>query len=168
MKRLFFTLFLLLFSLGALAQYAVPGTVTRSGTHLKVDGERISPEQQILLLSNIDGTDFNPAWNKAVSGRNLGIGLTVGGGVAALGGGALTLIGIATSVIGAATGAVVGSIGGPDTAHDAAESGASAGKPYTTAGLITAGAGIVALGAGIPMIISNNRRLNGIALSIKF
>ena len=162
MKKVILLLTLLLLPLGVRAQYANPGTVKRAGTHLKVDGEKLSPEAQVALLSDINGTDCNPAWDKASSGRNTGLGLTIGGGVALLGGGALVVVGLTASVFGAAAGAVIGSIGGQDTAQEAANEGASAGVPYTNAGLITAGVGIAAMGVGIPLMITNTRKLNRI------
>ena len=162
MKRFLITTLLLLLSLGAWAQYAGTGVLKRSGTHLKMDGVKLSAAEQTALLSDIAGTDCNPAWDKARSGRNTGIGLTVGGGVAVLGGCATVLLGATASAVGAVIGAAAGSIGGQETAQQAAQQGATAGEPYITGGLIAAGAGVVALGVGVPMIVVNAKRLNGI------
>lgn len=149
-------------SLGAWAQYAVTGTIRRAGTHIKMDGERLSPEAQAALLADIDGRDYNSTWDWAKRGRNTGLGLVIGGGIVTLGGSVVTLIGLTTSVIGAAVGGTVGSIGGQDSARHGAEEGAKAGNTLTVGGLITTGAGIAATAIGIPMIVKNNRTLNEI------
>ncbi len=160
MKRILIALILMLLSLGAWAQYADTGTVTRTGTRIKVDGVKLSPEDQAAMLADINGTDYNPAWDKAKAGRTTGMALTLGGGVAALGGSTVLLLGLTTSVFGAAIGATVGSIGGQESAQQTAQKGAYAGKPYITAGLVAAGLGVAAMGAGIPMLVVNNRKLN--------
>lgn len=148
MKRLLVVFSLLFLSLGAWAQYS---------------------EAQTL--------DYNQAFEKARKGRNTGIGLVVGGGVAVLGGGAAVIIGLTTSVVGAAVGATVGSIGGQEGASNGAQQGSKAGDPLMTAGLIAAGAGLVATGVGIPLIVKNNRTLkqlrlgptgNGVGLALVF
>ena len=153
---------LMLLSVGAWAQYAGTGVAKRAGTHIKVDGVKLSPEEQTTLLSDIGGTDYNPAWQKAKAGRNAGMGLTIGGGAVALGGGAVVLLGLTTSIIGGAAGAIVGSIGGEEGAQQGAEAGVAAGKPYITGGLIATGAGLAAMGAGIPLMAVNCKRLNNI------
>ena len=162
MKRILFTLLLMLLSIGAWAQYTGTDAIKRAGTHIKVNGERLSQEAQAALLADIGGQDYNAAWEKASKGRNTGMGLAIGGGVATLCGGAVTFLGLTTSVFGAIVGGAVGSIGGQESAQQAANEGASAGKPYTTAGLITSGLGIAAAAVGIPMISKNNKTLNGI------
>jgi hypothetical protein len=162
MKRSLLTLILMLLSLGAWAQYAGTGTVTRTGARLKVDGVKLSPEDQAVLLADINGTDYNPAWDKAKAGRSAGMALTLGGGVTALGGCTVLMLGLTTSIFGAAIGATVGSIGGQESAQQAAQQGADAGQPYITAGLVAAGLGVAAMGAGIPVLVVNSRKLNGI------
>ena len=148
MKRLLVVFSLLFLSLGAWAQY-----------------------------SETQWVDYNQAFEKARKGRNTGIGLVVGGGVAVVGGGAAVIIGLTTSVVGAAVGATVGSIGGQEGASNGAQQGSKAGDPLMTAGLIAAGAGLVATGVGIPLIVKNNRTLkqlrlgptgNGVGLALVF
>ena len=147
MKRLLVVFSLLFLSLGAWAQYS----------------EALA--------------DYTQALEKARKGRNIGIGLVVGGGVAVVGGGAAVIIGLTTSVVGAAVGATVGSIGGQEGASNGAQQGSKAGDPLMTAGLIAAGAGLVATGVGIPLIVKNNRTLkqlrlgptgNGVGLALVF
>lgn len=162
MKRFIVVSMLIFLSLGAWAQYSGTSPVRRAGTHIKIDGERLSPQDQAALLADIDGQDYNEAWDKARKGRNTGMGLTIGGGVAAVCGGVVTVLGLTTSIFGAIVGGTVGSIGGQESAQQAADEGASAGKPFITAGMITSGLGIAAAAVGIPMLVSNNKTLNGI------
>ena len=156
MRRLLVVFSLLFLSLGAWAQYS---------------------EAQTSLLSDVSWVDYNQALEKARKGRNTGIGLVVGGGVAIVGGGAAVIIGLTTSVVGAAVGATVGSVGGQEGASNGAQQGSKAGAPLMTAGLIAAGAGLVATGVGIPLIVKNNRTLkllrlghtgNGVGLALVF
>ncbi len=156
MRRLLVVFSLLFLSLGAWAQYS---------------------EAQTSLLSDVSWVDYNQAFEKARKGRNTGIGLVIGGGVAVVGGGAAAVIGLTTSVVGAAVGATVGSVGGQEGASNGAQQGSKAGAPLMTAGLIAAGAGLVATGVGIPLIVKNNRTLkllrlgstgNGVGLALVF
>ena len=158
-------LVLLLVSFVARAQYADTdaGVLKRSGTHLKMDGVKLSREAQAALLADIDGIDYNKAWNKAKSGRNAGVWLIIGGHVVAIGGVSLATLGVTASLYGALIGAMVGAIvGGEETAQQAADAGATAGDGYIKAGLITGGVGLAAVAAGIPMVIVNSKKLNGI------
>ena len=156
MRRLLVVFSLLFLSLGAWAQYS---------------------EAQTSLLSDVSWVDYNQAFEKARKGRNTGIGLVIGGGVAVVGGGAAAVIGLTTSGVGAAVGATVGSVGGQEGASNGAQQGSKAGAPLMTAGLIAAGAGLVATGVGIPLIVKNNRTLkllrlgstgNGVGLALVF
>ncbi len=146
----------------AQAQYATSGVLKRSGTHLKLDGVKLTPQEQATLLSDIDGTDYTRTWDKAKAWRNTGIGLTIGGGVAAVGGMGVALVGLLTSAFGATAGAVVGSIGGQESSQQAAQKGADAGKPYITGGTVAALVGTAALAAGIPLIVVNCHKLNSV------
>lgn len=158
MRKVFITLALLLLTGAAWAQYA--GTAGTSAT---------------------TGTEYEQALKKAKSGKNTGIGLTVGGGLALLGGGTSVLVGLTGSMFGAVIGGTVGSIGGEESAQQGAQQGAKAGEPYIIGGLIAAGAGIVSLGVGIPMIVKNKKKLkslqsqvslgptgNGVGLAFRF
>ena len=162
MKKLAVTLIFIVISLGAWAQYAGNGTIRRAGTHIEMDGERLSPDAQAALLANIGGKDYNAVWEHARKGRRTGTGLTIGGGATFLAGGAVGLLGLTTSVLGAAVGGTVGSIGGQEGSQHGAEEGAKAGGPMITAGLIAAGLGIAAAAVGIPMIVSNAKVMDGI------
>ena len=162
MKRIIISLILMTISLGAWAQYAGTGTIKRVGSHIEMNGEKLSPEAQSTLLSNIGGQDYYADWEKARKGRSTGMGLTIGGGSAVVVGGAALVVGLTASAVGAATGGIVGSIGGQESAQQAAEEGAKAGDPIITGGLIASALGVAAMGAGIPKIVKNVKKLNGI------
>lgn len=158
MRKVFVTLALLLLTGAAWAQYA--GTAGTSAT---------------------TGTEYEQAIQKAKSGKNTGIGLTVGGGLALLGGGTSVLVGLTGSMFGAVIGGTVGSIGGKESSRQGAQEGAKAGEPYIIGGLIAAGAGVVGMAVGIPMIVKNKKTLkslqsqvslgptgNGVGLAFRF
>ena len=100
MRKTIVSLVFMLLSLGAWAQYAQSDAFKRSGVHLSLNGETLSPEAQAALLSNIGGTDYTAMWEEARSSRALGTGLTIGGGVAALGGLIATCAGLAAMGVG--------------------------------------------------------------------
>ena len=165
MRRCLLILFLLTLSLAASAQY-----IHRKGGHMTRDKETISLEEQQLILSDINGVDYNGLWKDYNTWRKTGLGLTIGGSVVA-GGGALTfLTGALVSMLGAAVGAVGGAVGGSIGGSEGAQSGAQAGaeagvqagQPIMTGGLIAMGVGAVALGAGIPVLVVNCKRMNRI------
>lgn len=166
MKRWLLVVFFLTLSLAASAQY-----IHRKGGHITRDGEKISLEEQQLILSDINGIDFNSDWHSFDTWRKTGLGLTIGGSIVA-GGGALTfLTGALVSMLGAAVGAVGGAavggaVGGNEGAQSGAQAGASAGvqagQPIMTGGLIATVVGTVALGAGIPLLVVNSKRMNRI------
>ncbi len=83
MRRIIVAVTLLLLSLGAWAQYADAGFIKRVGTHIEMDGERLSPQDQAALLADIGGHDFNAEWERARKGRNTvitsGVGLVTAG-----------------------------------------------------------------------------------------
>ena len=163
-------LLLLTCSVGASAQFADGGALKRSGNKIKVDGRKLTAEEQTLLLSDIAGIDYNEAWSREVNHRNAGLALTIAGSAGVVLGAATTVVGALTSAIGAVAGAtggaIVGSIGGEQAAQEAASEGANegakAGEPIMTAGLIATGVGAAALATGVPLLIVHCKRMNTI------
>ena len=163
-------LLLLAFSVAASAQYADGGTLKRAGGKIKLDGRKLTAEEQTLLLSDIGGIDYNEAWNQAARRRRVGNTLTIAGSAGIVLGAATTVVGALTSALGAVAGAVggamVGSIAGEEAAQDAAnegaEAGAKAGDPIVAAGVITTGVGVAALATGIPLLAGGCKRMNRI------
>ena len=143
---------LLLLACGVSAWGQYPGTLKRSGTHLTLNDERLTPEEQAAILDDIGGQDCTEAWRRAATLRNTGLGLTIAGGVAGAAGIMFTFTGGVVSTMGA----VVGTLGG----KEGAQKGARAGSPMLTGGLIAAGVGLAALGAGIPLLAVGSARLN--------
>ena len=152
----------MLLSLVAWAQYTNPQVLKRAGSHMKLDGVKLSADEQAALLADIDGTDYTKAWHSASVMRGTGMGLAIGGTAVAAGGIVTTFLGLVVTVVGAGTGAVVGSIGGEESAENAAQQGAQAGSPYITGGLIATGVGLAALGAGIPLWVIGGTRMSKI------
>lgn len=165
MRKTIVSLVFMLLSLGAWAQYAQSDALKRSGVHLSLNGETLSPEAQAALLSNIGGTDYTALWEEARSSRALGTGLTIGGGVAALGGLSCVMIGFVGDMTGAAVGGIIGSIGGEKGAKEGAEEGSKAGSGFVTGGLIATCAGLAAMGVGITKIVKSGKKLDGIVSS---
>ena len=163
-------LFLLLFSVAASAQFADSGTLKRSGNRIKLDGRKLTAEEQTVLLSDIAGVDCNEAWSRAASHRKAGTVLTVAGSAGVVIGAATTVVGAMTSALGAVVGATGGALGGAIAGEEAAQQaasqgadkGAKAGEPIMTAGLITAGVGAAALATGVPLLIVHGKRMNKI------
>lgn len=157
MKRWMLMIIFLTLSLAASAQY-----ISRKGGNLVQDGQKLSREEAQTLLSDINGTDYSVVWKDYNAWRKTGLGLTIGGGIAAAGGALTFLTGALVSLVGVAVGATAGAIGGSAGAQAGAEAGAKAGQPLMTGGAIAAGVGVVALGVGIPVLTVNARRMNRI------
>ena len=170
MKKLILALVLLTACAAAYAQYLpIPdGTLKRHGTKMSIDGQRLSKEQQILLLQDIDGTDYTRTWDKGKITRNWGMGLTLGGGTVAVVGACGTMVMvIATAlgvVIGASAGAIVGSVGGEETASEtaseAADNVADEMGPKIAAWATVTGVGAVSTAVGIPLWISGSKKMS--------
>ncbi|MBQ7273796.1 MAG: hypothetical protein IJR12_09335 [Bacteroidales bacterium] len=168
MKKIFTVLVLLAAAVSAHAQYAAPSLAERKGCTIKIDGEKLSQEEALRLMSNIDGEDYSAQWANARGWRTAGISMIAGGGAIAAGGAMTVLIGALTSALGAtiggATGAIVGSIGGEEQANqsasEAAQKGADAGKPIITGGLIAMGIGLATHIAGIPLTVVNSVKMS--------
>lgn len=161
MKYITSILLALTFAVTASAQY-VQEPLHRKGTHLASSAGKLTEAEMSTVLTDIDGVDYNDQWKKASARRSTGLGMTIGGAVAGVAGGVVTMAGLGTSLIGAAVGGTVGSIGGQESASEAANKGAEAGTPLITAGLIAGLAGVTSFCVGLPMLISNNKKLNGI------
>ena len=152
------------------AQYATPQIAQRAGCTIKLDGEKLSREDAVELLRDIDGEDYSAEWCNARGWRTAGIVMMSAGGAVAVAGAATALTGALVSIFGAAvggaTGAIVGSLGGSDSAQktgsEAAESGAKAGVPLINTGLVIDAVGTAVAIAGIPITVVNCKRMTGI------
>lgn len=122
----------------------------RNGNGLKLDGIKLDKEQQRLILSDIDGVDYNPAWRKYSSWRKAGLGMTIGGGVLGAAGAVVTVGGLACFVVLA----MFSPLDGGEAANGFA--------PVIEAGMVGMGAGVVCCAAGIPILVVNNRKMTKI------
>lgn len=172
MKKFVLALVLLTACAAAYAQYLpIPeGQAKRIGSKIRIDGQKLTPEQQTLLLQDIDGVDYTRKWNNARLTRNWGIGLTAAGGtVAVVGAGGTLVMVLATAfgvAIGAGAGAVVGSVGGEETASDtaseAANNVAEEMGPKIAAWMGVTGVGLVSTAVGIPLWVVGSSKMGKI------
>ena len=172
MKKFVLALVLLTACAAAYAQYLpIPeGQAKRIGSKIRIDGQKLTPEQQTLLLQDIDGVDYTRKWNNARLTRNWGIGLTAAGGtVAVVGAGGTLVMVLATAfgvAIGAGAGAVVGSVGGEETASDTASEAANniaeEMGPKIAAWMGVTGVGLVSTAVGIPLWVVGSSKMGKI------
>ena len=170
MKKLLAILVFITACVSLNAQYATPQIAKRAGCTIKLDGEKLSREEAVELLRDIDGEDYSAEWCNARGWRTAGIVMMSAGGAVAVAGAATALTGALVSIFGAAvggaTGAIVGSVGGSEstqkTGSEAAESGAKAGVPLINTGLVIGAVGTAAAIAGIPITVVNCKRMTGI------
>ena len=170
MKKIILALILLTACAAAYGQYIPEGTAKRHGSSIRIDGQKLTPAQQNLLLSDIDGIDYTRTWKNANLTRKWGIGLTAAGGtVAVVGAGGTLVMVIATAlgvVIGAGAGAVVGSVGGEETASEtasqAANNVAEEMGPKIAAWSAVMGVGVVSTAVGIPLWVAGSKKMGKI------
>ena len=170
MKKLLAILVFITACVSLNAQYATPQIAKRAGCTIKLDGEKLSREDAVELLRDIDGEDYSAEWCNARGWRTAGIVMMSAGGAVAVAGASTALTGVLVSIFGAAvggvTGAIVGSVGGSESAQktgsEAAESGAKAGVPLINTGLVIGAVGAVVAIAGIPITVVNCKRMTGI------
>ena len=170
MKRMFLILILALVSVAANAQFvdSVPeGALKRKGSLMKTVDKtnkvKLTPEQVAYVLHDIDGVDYNDEWNQLNRTRKKGVGLIVGGSIAA-GTGALVFVGAAVVEV------LVFVLGAPLASMD--ESGESMEEfkanlekefaPWYIGSGIVAGAGTACAIAGIPTTVSSCKKMNAI------
>ena len=170
MKRFLLILALAMVSVAAHAQFAgtIPeGALKRKGSVMKtLDKEnkvKLSPEQVAYILSDIDGVDYNDEWQALNRTRKKGVGLIVGGSIAA-GTGAVVFLGAAVvEVLVFILGAPLASM--DETGESMEEFEKNLNKQfapwYIGSGIVT-GAGAACAIAGIPTTVSSCKKMNAI------
>ena len=108
MKKIILAIVLLTACAAAYGQYIPEGTLKRSGSGMKINGQKLSKEQQTLLLSDIDGNDYTRTWKNANLTRKWGIGLTAAGGTVAVVGAGGTMVMAIAAALGVAIGVRLG------------------------------------------------------------
>ena len=170
MKKLLLILLLASCSVAAYAQFvdSIPeGALKRKGSLMKTVDKtnkvKLTPEQVAYVLHDIDGVDYNDEWYELNRTRKKGVGLIVGGSIAA-GAGALVFVGAAVVEV------LVFVLGAPLASMD--ESGESMEEfkanlekefaPWYIGSGIVAGAGTACAIAGIPTTVSSCKKMNAI------
>ncbi len=166
MKRFFVCIALSLsFALCAEAQYAVPSegdsvaesavpVLKRYRSGLKLDGVKLSREEQEAVLRDIGGIDYNQQWDEYVRKRKLGANLTgIGSGIAAVGATAFVGTGLVCAV-----GLIFVGIGGQEAVDDYTKGF----QPWFAGSAIVTGVGAVMAVAGLPMLLTYNHKLRSI------
>ena len=139
---------------GALAQTIPdwePGDLVRKGTRIAIDSVKLDKAGTLLLLEQAGGPQMAADWQKAVSLRHWGTGLTAGGFTLAAAGYLYSM----AMVVGGAVGTALVAVGG-DEAVQGVWNGMS---PHISGGLIVAGVGLAAGLSGTGLLIAGNTRL---------
>lgn len=134
------------------------GDLVKKGASIAVNGQTLDRAAAAALVAKAGGAQLASDWDKAVSKRKLGMGLTIGGfSVATLG----TVLGLGSALAGGMFGGVIGgAIGGSEGAQKGFEEGAN--NPVAIGSLIAAGVGAAAGVVGIIDLSSANSALKGI------
>lgn len=145
----------------AFAQYLPDwesGDLVKKRATIAVNGQKLDKSAASALVKEVGGPDLAHDWDKAVSKRKWGTGLTIGGfSVATLG----TALSIGSAItIGAIAGVIGGMAGGEEGAQQAFEAGAR--NPLCVGSLIAAGVGAAAGVVGIIELSSANSELKEI------
>lgn len=145
MKRIVFLIVSCLMAYAASAQTVVD----IKGSRVFQSGEKLSKEEAVLLMSDINGMDMSDDYLKYRKGYKAGLGMTIGGASLALAGAAGTV----TSVLLALPYAFAGK---ESTMLDVA----------LGTSMVCAVGGIAVMIAGIPTLCVYKKRLNGLETEI--
>lgn len=124
----------------------------RKGTKIKLDGIVLTPEQQTLLLSNIDGIDYNEDWAGFRKQRHLGNGLAIGGSVLIGAGAAAEVVALGYVVVGALV--AVFSFGQADMNEVMRPAGY-----FAAGGMASAAVGAGVMAFGIPIRVKADKKM---------
>ena len=145
---------LLLPGSGALAQTVPdwePGQLVRKGTRIAIDSIKLDKAGTLLLLEQAGGPQMAADWQKAVSLRHWGTGLTAGGFTLAAAGYLYSM----AMVVGGAVATSLVAVGG----EEAVQGVWSGMSPQISGGLVVAGVGLAAGLTGTGLLIAGNTRL---------
>ena len=124
----------------------------RKGTKIKLDGTVLTKEQQALLLSDIDGIDYNEDWAGFAKQRRLGNGLTIGGSVFVGVGAAAEVVALGYVVVGVLVAAF--SLGQADMNEVMKPAGY-----FAAGGMASAAVGAGLLAFGIPIRVKADKKM---------
>ena len=131
-----------------------PGELSRKGTRIAVNGEKLSKESTLLLLENAGGASLSADWQRYASQRGWGIGLTSGGLVLTAGGYLYSVV----MVVGGAVGTGLVAIGGEEAVQQVWDGM----NPYIKGGMIAAGVGAATAVTGVVLLINGSTHLKRI------
>lgn len=157
MKRALITIACMLLSIAAFAQFndtEFNGVLERYRAGMKMDGIVLNADEVAAILSNVDGLDRTAEWQQLKKNRAWGKGLIIGGSsLASVGAVAFVGTGVVYVVV-----AIFAAIGG----QEAIDNLNAQFNPYFVTSAIVTGAGAATAVAGIPIVVVNNRKMNGI------
>ena len=162
--RFLLTAICMFVSLAAFAQFndsEFNGVLERYRAGMKMDGTVLNADEQALILANVDGVDRTAEWAKYKKNRAIGKGLIIGGSSAAAAGAVVFVgTGVVWVLVAALGGGIAAAAGGDG--QEAVDNISKQFEPwFIGSGAVTiAGAGAAI--AGIPMVVVNNRKMNGI------
>ena len=145
---------------GALAQMIPdwePGDLVRKGTRIAVDSVKLDRAGTLALLEGIGGEELAADWQKAVSLRHWGTGLTAGGFTVAVAGYLYSMV----MAVGGAVATGLVAVGGEEAVQGVWD-GMS---PHISGGIAVAGVGLAAGLTGTGLLIAGNTRLRRIVRS---
>ena len=131
-----------------------PGELSRKGTRIAVNGEKLSKESTLLLLENAGGASLSADWQRYASQRGWGIGLTSGGLVLTAGGYLYSVV----MVVGGAVGTGLVAIGGEEAVQQVWDGM----NQYIKGGMIAAGVGAATAVTGVVLLINGSTHLKRI------
>ena len=124
----------------------------RKGTKIKLDGIVLTPEQRTLLLSNIDGVDYNEDWAAFTKKRYLGNGLVIGGSILVGVGAAAEVVALGYVLVGVLVAAF--SLGQADMDEIMKPAGY-----FAAGGAASAALGAGTLAVGIPIRVKADKKM---------
>ena len=124
----------------------------RKGVKIKLDGTVLDKEQQALLLSNIDGVDYNEEWAAFRKQRHLGNGLAIGGSVLVGAGAAAEVVALGYVIVGVLVAAFT--LGQADMDEVMKPAGY-----FAAGGLASAAVGAGVMAVGIPIRIKADKKM---------
>ena len=154
----------MMLSVAAFAQFndtEFTGILERHNGGMRMDGTDLTPDEMAVILADVNGVDRTADWYKYKGKRALGEGLIIGGSATAAAGAVVFVgTGVVWVLCAALGGGLAGALGGDG--QEAVDDISKQFEPWFigSGALTIAGAGAAI--AGIPILVSNNKKLNGI------
>ncbi|MBP5636250.1 MAG: hypothetical protein J6X25_01865 [Bacteroidales bacterium] len=168
MKRSLITIACMLLGVTAFAQFndtSYSGLLERHNGGMRLDGTDLTPDEMAIILADVNGVDRTLDWESYKRKRALGEGLIIGGSSAAAAGAVVfvgtTVVWVLVAALGGGI-AAVASGGDTDSTQNAVDDLSKQFAPWFWGSGILTGAGAVAAVSGIPILVVNNKKLNGI------